>query len=153
MNNSGLVKNNQQSYYHLNFYERASERVPPPFPFWLDWEAMNMNCVATGAARLKMWILKPQRTQGTTAVNAETKYVQRGWKDVYLWTRFLFSFCASSCLHYVKLWNIWSTSQPAVQQTENNNNKAVSEANNSPGCWGGKVKEIKERWGSENWMT
>lgn len=27
MNNSGLVKNNQQSYYHLNFYERASERA------------------------------------------------------------------------------------------------------------------------------
>lgn len=24
MNNSGLVKNNQQSYYHLNFYERAA---------------------------------------------------------------------------------------------------------------------------------
>lgn len=27
MNNSGLVKNNQQSYYHLDFYERS------PFPF------------------------------------------------------------------------------------------------------------------------
>lgn len=37
MNNSGLVKNNQQSYYHLNFYERAPALLPdihsPAFPF------------------------------------------------------------------------------------------------------------------------
>lgn len=31
MNNSGLVKNNQQSYYHLNFYEHFLQFA---LPFW-----------------------------------------------------------------------------------------------------------------------
>lgn len=99
--------------------ERASERVPPPFPFWLDWEAMNMNCVATGAARLKMWILKPQRTQGTTAVNAETT---RWWKICATWLeRRLFMnalpvFLLCLLLPALLTWSSETFGQPASQR-------------------------------------
>lgn len=83
MNNSGLVENNQQSYYHLDVYERSPILV---LEQWI-WITRGHQRAAAGWS---FWNLSKQRSwhlhryherqmpvQDTLLVVARKKYVQR----------------------------------------------------------------------------